>query len=217
MPGGVEPIRDAGVFELSFRDERYMPFEGAGAVSRWRLELPAAFRPFEYRSIHDVVLSIAYTAEYDGELRRRVETGNAAAERSLQQLLRNDGVAMVFSLRQEAPDALHRLLEGPEGVDVDFELTDAHLPFYLAGRTLEVTTGLLGVELVPGANAAGLALSVDGDAVGLAPEARLGGVPGGALGPTFSAQLLGPHSVARVGPTEGVRDLVLYVELRLAP
>ncbi|MCA9549797.1 MAG: hypothetical protein KC933_07170 [Myxococcales bacterium] len=208
---------DAGVFELSFRDERYMPFEGAGAVSRWRLELPTAFRPFEYRSIHDVVLSIAYTAEYDGELRRRVETGNAAAERSLQQLLRNDGVAMVFSLRQEAPDALHRLLEGPEGVDVDFELTDAHLPFYLAGRTLEVTTGLLGVELVPGANAAGLALSVDGDAVGLAPEARLGGVPGGALGPTFSAQLLGPHSVARVGPTEGVRDLVLYVELRLAP
>ena len=24
---------DAGVFEFNFRDERYMPFEGAGAVS----------------------------------------------------------------------------------------------------------------------------------------------------------------------------------------
>ncbi|HEY3089517.1 MAG TPA: hypothetical protein VII16_14820 [Actinomycetes bacterium] len=31
---------DAGVFEFSFRDERYMPCEGAGAVSDWRLELP---------------------------------------------------------------------------------------------------------------------------------------------------------------------------------
>jgi hypothetical protein len=30
---------DSGVFELSFRDERYLPFEGAGAVSEWSLEL----------------------------------------------------------------------------------------------------------------------------------------------------------------------------------
>lgn len=35
---------DAGVFEFSFRDERYMPFEGAGAVSTWRLLLPKSFR-----------------------------------------------------------------------------------------------------------------------------------------------------------------------------
>lgn len=32
---------DAGVFELNFRDERYVPFEGAGAVSDWHLELPS--------------------------------------------------------------------------------------------------------------------------------------------------------------------------------
>ena len=30
---------NSGVFELSFRDERYLPFEGAGAVSEWSLEL----------------------------------------------------------------------------------------------------------------------------------------------------------------------------------
>jgi hypothetical protein len=30
---------DSGLFELNFRDERYLPFEGAGAISRWRLEL----------------------------------------------------------------------------------------------------------------------------------------------------------------------------------
>src|SRR5262249_23059622 len=30
---------DSGLFELSFRDERYLPFEGAGAISRWMIEL----------------------------------------------------------------------------------------------------------------------------------------------------------------------------------
>lgn len=30
---------DAGLFELNFRDDRYLPFEGAGAISRWRIEL----------------------------------------------------------------------------------------------------------------------------------------------------------------------------------
>ncbi|MBK6642997.1 MAG: hypothetical protein IPG39_18100 [Bacteroidetes bacterium] len=31
--------RDSGMFELSFRDERYLPFEGAGAISEWEIEL----------------------------------------------------------------------------------------------------------------------------------------------------------------------------------
>src|SRR5207237_6801091 len=47
---------DAGVFELSFRDERYLPFEGGGAVSTWELSLPDAFRTFDYGTISDVIL-----------------------------------------------------------------------------------------------------------------------------------------------------------------
>ena len=38
---------DSGVFELNFKDERYLPFEGAGVISKWRLELPTAFRQFD--------------------------------------------------------------------------------------------------------------------------------------------------------------------------
>ena len=53
---------DSGVFELNFRDERYVPFEGAGAVSDWSLELPSVFRPFDYDTISDVILHISYTA-----------------------------------------------------------------------------------------------------------------------------------------------------------
>ena len=61
---------DAGVFELTFRDERYMPFEGAGAVSRWRLRCRRSFRQFDYQTINDVVLTVSYTAEHDALLQR---------------------------------------------------------------------------------------------------------------------------------------------------
>ncbi len=36
---------DDGLFELNFRDERYLPFEGAGALSQWHLQCPRELRP----------------------------------------------------------------------------------------------------------------------------------------------------------------------------
>lgn len=56
---------DSGVFELNFRDERYLPFEGKGVVnSHWSLELmkDAALRSFDFSTISDVVLHVKYTA-----------------------------------------------------------------------------------------------------------------------------------------------------------
>ncbi|PVH70855.1 hypothetical protein DL98DRAFT_597442 [Cadophora sp. DSE1049] len=57
---------DSGMFEVNFRDERYMPFEGAGASSRWRLELPSHFRQWDYGTINDVVLHMRYTSKDGG-------------------------------------------------------------------------------------------------------------------------------------------------------
>ncbi|MBA3494224.1 MAG: hypothetical protein H0T87_08970 [Gammaproteobacteria bacterium] len=31
---------DSGLFETNLRDEPYLPFEGAGVISTWRLEMP---------------------------------------------------------------------------------------------------------------------------------------------------------------------------------
>jgi hypothetical protein len=42
---------DAGMFETSLRDERFLPFEGAGAISTWNLSLPAQLRSFDYTTI----------------------------------------------------------------------------------------------------------------------------------------------------------------------
>ncbi len=58
---------DAGVFELSLRDERFLPFEGAGLVSTWQIEMPQATNAIDFDTIADVVLRIQYTSRDAGE------------------------------------------------------------------------------------------------------------------------------------------------------
>jgi hypothetical protein len=58
---------DSGLFELNFRDERYLPFEGAGAISTWQIELTQEprLRQFDYATISDVIMHVKYTARED--------------------------------------------------------------------------------------------------------------------------------------------------------
>jgi hypothetical protein len=46
---------DAGMFELNFNDERFLPGEGAGAVCACRIDLPQASNQFDFATISDVV------------------------------------------------------------------------------------------------------------------------------------------------------------------
>lgn len=61
---------DSGMFELSFREEKLLPFEGAGAISRWRIDLPAATNRFDLHSVSDVILQLQYTAREGGGVLR---------------------------------------------------------------------------------------------------------------------------------------------------
>ena len=71
-PGATKAVctstgqNDAGMFELNFRDERLLPFEGEGAVGTWRVELPPATNRFDLASVTDVVLHLSYTAREGG-------------------------------------------------------------------------------------------------------------------------------------------------------
>ncbi|KAF5702503.1 toxin subunit, partial [Fusarium mundagurra] len=72
-------IQDTGTFDLTFgapSDGRYGPFEGAGAISSWRLELPAkSVQAFNYDTISDVILHLRYTAVNGGPLLKRAAAG----------------------------------------------------------------------------------------------------------------------------------------------
>jgi hypothetical protein len=85
---------DTGLFELNFRDERYLPFEFEGAVSRWRIELPPENNYFDLNTLSDVVLHLNYTAREGGEVLRR-----AASETAQRHV--PDAGRRVFDVRQE--------------------------------------------------------------------------------------------------------------------
>src|SRR5262249_39785390 len=48
---------DPGMFEDA-RDDRKRHFELAGAISEWRIDLPAGIRQFDYATISDVILHV---------------------------------------------------------------------------------------------------------------------------------------------------------------
>jgi hypothetical protein len=39
------------MFDLNFHDDRYLPFEGAGAIGIWQLEMPSVFRSIDPNAI----------------------------------------------------------------------------------------------------------------------------------------------------------------------
>jgi hypothetical protein len=57
---------DSGMFELNFRDERYLPFEGAGVISTWQIDLPPDTNAFDFETISDVVINLRYSARDGG-------------------------------------------------------------------------------------------------------------------------------------------------------
>lgn len=63
-------LNDSGLFELSFGDERYLPFEGTGAISKWHLNFPRTNFNLEQRALldtlNDVIIQVHYTAVYGG-------------------------------------------------------------------------------------------------------------------------------------------------------
>ena len=135
---------DGGVFELNFRDERYMPFEGAGAISTWRLELPRVFRHFDYNSISDVIFHISYTAKDDGLFKETVEI---KLQETLVDYAADHNLIRLFSMKHEFSNELHRFLH-PSTEESDQEITMTidrkNFPYFLHDKTISV----LGVELI---------------------------------------------------------------------
>jgi hypothetical protein len=94
-------INDSGMFETNLHEERFLPFEGAGAVGTWRLELPSEFRGFDYSTISDAILHIRYTARSGG--RQLSEKATEAVRNELSEANKKSGLALLFSLPHDFP------------------------------------------------------------------------------------------------------------------
>lgn len=87
-------LNDSGLFELGTYDDRYLPFEGTGAVSDWELEINPDSLNLERLS--DVVIKVEYTA---------LQGGGVFKDR-VRELLKKQGTwteACLFNLKNDFP------------------------------------------------------------------------------------------------------------------
>ena len=124
---------DNGLFEANPRDERLLPFEGAGAESTWKLELPAQFRSFDYATISDVVLHIRYTAREGGVPLREAATENLA---ELVADTGSTGLGLLLSLRHDFPGDWAAFLAGTG--DFTAALRREHFPYLAQGKAITI-------------------------------------------------------------------------------
>ena len=118
-------VDDSGLFQLDFRDERYLPFEGTGAISSWKLSLPkAANRNLDFASISDVIVHLRYTALDGGERFR---------DAVIEEIKAFAGVRM-FSMRQEFSVAWQNRMNGKMNV----RLVDEMFPMNFKAGTLKL-------------------------------------------------------------------------------
>lgn len=134
---------DAGMFEFNFRDERYLPFERAGAISDWMIELSTEkeLRQFDYSTISDVILHLKYTARESKGLFKDKATKHVknfikkTAEHADQPFMR------MFSMKQEFPTEWHKFFhpesEGTEQI-LKFTIGREKFPFFVQDSKVNV-------------------------------------------------------------------------------
>jgi hypothetical protein len=132
---------DSGMFELNLRDERYLPFEGRGAVSTWMLTIADEnqVRLFDFSTISDVILHLKYTSRADGGLFK------TTAISELNDLLGTGtstyygpyALPRYFSLRHECSNEWYKYTDDHE---IDFTWNHNLFPFFCKGKDITVTS-----------------------------------------------------------------------------
>ncbi len=155
---------DSGIFELNFRDERYLPFEGTGAISKWELVLPETYRQFDYESISDVIFHIKYTAKEGGDILKSGAVNNMT---NLFKTLDNTVLCRYFSLRHEFSNEWFRYGKAKKqeepGATFGMHLRPEDFPQFCRGKKIEITGWYL--QLNPKDN--NLGLIVNGPGAGI--------------------------------------------------
>ena len=151
---------DGGLFEVNLRDERYLPFEGAGAISLWRVELPADTNAFDTTSITDLILHLRYTARDGGDALRapaRHSVLLAAAPAVPTTALAVPPLRRLFLATQDFSDAFYRFLHpdpsATDGQSFALDLGDARFPFHDPRRAVSVASVRIILALAPNADA----------------------------------------------------------------
>lgn len=116
--------QDSGLFELNFNDERYLPFEGTGAISDWELSLPKATNRFDTSTISNAIIHIDYTSFNDGGLGIQVKS-----------LLTHYYGTLVIKLSKTYPSAWQKFKQ--KQAQLTFNLKSGIFPSYTKNLELD--------------------------------------------------------------------------------
>lgn len=219
---------DSGLFEVSLRDERFLPFEGKGAIGTWRLELPATYPSFDYATISDVVLHMRYTAKDGGDdFRQRVES--SIAEQIRDQIAKSQtdgGLLVAWNVSRDFPDVWHdwKTADAAEVPSLLLSANESALPFPLRGiswqavgaevfmATAEDLGTLPKVRLTTPAGA-----TVTAGESGTPPHFSVTIPPGTAMSGTWSIAPLKTDAGGQLVPVDRTQVDELVVVLRIKP
>ncbi|MEO6358536.1 MAG: neuraminidase-like domain-containing protein, partial [Ferruginibacter sp.] len=147
---------DSGMFELNFRDERYLPFEGAGTISSWHLQFPFAntkdksgtkvntlLQQFDYNTITDVVMQVKYTAREGGDA-FKLNASDSLNNKINQMLvsLKDKGLTRIISARHEFPNEWYQFLNPVAITDdqvLSINLTKDRFPFFVQENQVKIS------------------------------------------------------------------------------
>ncbi len=120
---------NSGMFELNFGDERYLPFEGTGAVSNWRLELNGKKGSYNPADLLDVTIKLRYTAQ---------QGGNRFAN-EIKGLLKPYDASSFFDLAYNFPDEWAALTAGDVD-EIEISLTQSMFPNMSSSKIMGLFT-----------------------------------------------------------------------------
>jgi hypothetical protein len=173
---------DSGLFETNLRDERFLPFEGAGAIGTWTLTLPPNLRAFDYSTISDAILHLRYTARMAGD------PLGSTATKELMKLFADttrSPQALVLNLRFDFPTEWAAFVNGAATAPFTATIDSSFLPYYVQGSSkVKVLgnvraccaqgSGALAATSAPGTTAvSGDLLSPSGAVLTLPPDASV--------------------------------------------
>jgi hypothetical protein len=148
---------DSGVFELNFRDERYLPFEGAGVISKWRLELNGKYlkqdnsvidiSQFDFNSVSDILAHVRFTSREDAGLFRLDALSHLQDYFANAMANATAPLMRLFSARNDLPTQWYQFLHPVNTTDdqvLTLDLSPLRFPFFVQKKKI----GITGINLV---------------------------------------------------------------------
>jgi hypothetical protein len=158
---------DSGLFEVNLRDDRWLPFEGQGAISTWNVTLDPRDNNFDLTTITDFILHLRYTARGAGD--------QTAAANVRAQLKPTTARCILVSVRNTFPNWYYTFfnpLPAATGQTLTLPLTNNVFPYSNLGHggvAIQNLTVYIALSVSAAANTMPATFSGSPNSISLAP------------------------------------------------